>query len=57
MITALDHIAVAVRDFDTAVDAYRRLLGRDPELEPRDGASRAWFHFPNMALEVIAASG
>jgi catechol 2,3-dioxygenase-like lactoylglutathione lyase family enzyme len=57
VITALDHIAIAVREFDTAVDAYRRLLGRDPELEPRDGASRAWFHFPNMALEVIAPSG
>jgi catechol 2,3-dioxygenase-like lactoylglutathione lyase family enzyme len=57
MIVALDHIAVAVRDFEASVDAYRRLLGREPELEPRDGADRAWFHFPNMALEVIAASG
>jgi catechol 2,3-dioxygenase-like lactoylglutathione lyase family enzyme len=57
MITALDHIAVAVSDFEASVDAYRRLLGREPELEPRDGADRAWFHFPNMALEVIAASG
>lgn len=57
MIRALDHIAVAVRDFEASVDAYRRLLGREPELEPRDGADRAWFHFPNMALEVIAASG
>jgi catechol 2,3-dioxygenase-like lactoylglutathione lyase family enzyme len=57
MIRALDHIAVAVRDFEASVDAYRRLLGREPELEPRDGADRAWFHFPNMALEVIAPSG
>jgi catechol 2,3-dioxygenase-like lactoylglutathione lyase family enzyme len=57
VITALDHIAVAVGDFEASVDAYRRLLGREPELEPRDGADRAWFHFPNMALEVIAASG
>ena len=57
MITGLDHVAIAVRDFDAAVDAYRRLLGREPEMEPRDGADRAWFHFPNMALEVIAPSG
>ena len=57
MITALDHIAVAVRDFDAAVDGYRRLLAREPQLEPRDGANRAWFHLSNMALEVIAPSG
>src|ERR1700712_1916911 len=57
MIVGLDHVAVAVRDFEASVDAYRRLFGREPELEPRDGADRAWFHFPNMALEVIAASG
>lgn len=57
MITALDHIAVAVRNFEASVDAYRRMLGREPALEPRDGANRAWFHFPNMALEVIAPSG
>ncbi|MGZ5948300.1 MAG: VOC family protein [Caulobacteraceae bacterium] len=54
LIGGLDHIAIAVRDFDAAVDGYRRLLGREPELEPRDGADRAWFHLANMALEVIA---
>jgi catechol 2,3-dioxygenase-like lactoylglutathione lyase family enzyme len=57
MIVGLDHIAVAARDFEAAVDGYRRLLGREPELEPRDGADRAWFHLANMALEVIAPSG
>ena len=57
MITGLDHMAVAVRDFDAAVDGYRRLLGREPDLEPRDGAKRAWFRLPNMALEVIAPDG
>jgi catechol 2,3-dioxygenase-like lactoylglutathione lyase family enzyme len=57
MIGGLDHVAIAVRDFDAAVDGYRRLLGREPELEPRDGANRAWFHLANMALEVIAAAG
>jgi catechol 2,3-dioxygenase-like lactoylglutathione lyase family enzyme len=57
VILGLDHMALAVRDFDAAVDGYRRLIGREPELEPRDGANRAWFHLPNMALEVIAPSG
>ncbi|THD74221.1 MAG: glyoxalase [Phenylobacterium sp.] len=57
MIEGLDHVAVAVRDFDAAVEGYRRLLGREPELEPRDGAMRAWFHLQNTALEVIAPSG
>lgn len=57
MITALDHVAVAVRDFAAAVEGYRRLLGREPELEPRDGAERAWFHLANTALEVIAPGG
>jgi catechol 2,3-dioxygenase-like lactoylglutathione lyase family enzyme len=57
VISALDHVAVAVRDFAAAVEGYRRLLGREPELEPRDGADRAWFHLANTALEVIAPSG
>lgn len=57
MITGLDHIAVAVRDFDAGLDGYRRLLGREPDLEPRDGAKRAWFRLPNMALGVIAPDG
>lgn len=57
MITGLDHIAVAVRDFAAACDGYRRLLGREPELQPGGGAERAWFHLGNMSLEVIAPHG
>jgi catechol 2,3-dioxygenase-like lactoylglutathione lyase family enzyme len=57
MIRGLDHIAIAVRDFDAATDGYRRLLGREPDFAPREGARRAWFRFPNMALEVIAPDG
>jgi catechol 2,3-dioxygenase-like lactoylglutathione lyase family enzyme len=57
VITGLDHLAVAVIDFDAAVDGYRRLLGREPDLEPGGGAQRAWFRLPNMALEVIAPDG
>ncbi|MGH6967178.1 MAG: VOC family protein [Phenylobacterium sp.] len=57
MITALDHVAIAVEDFEAAVDGYRRLLGREPDLEPGGGAKRAWFRFSNMALEIIAPDG
>jgi catechol 2,3-dioxygenase-like lactoylglutathione lyase family enzyme len=53
----LDHVTVAVRDFDAATDGYRRLLGLEPDLEDGGGARRAWFRFPNMALEVIAPDG
>ncbi len=58
MITAIDHIALAVRDLDAAVDGYRRMLGREPNWIGGDGGARhAWFQFPNMALDVIAPHG
>ncbi len=53
----LDHVTIAVRDVDAAIDAYRRLLGLEPDIEPGGGAKRAWFRFPNMALEVIGPDG
>ena len=57
MITALDHVAIAVRDVEAVADAYRRLLGVEPDREDGDGAARAWFRFPNMALEIIGPQG
>jgi catechol 2,3-dioxygenase-like lactoylglutathione lyase family enzyme len=58
MITALDHVALAVRDLDAAVDGYRRLLGVEPNWIGGDGGARhAWFQLPNMALDVIAPHG
>ena len=57
MISGLDHIAVAVEDFGAAVEGYRLLTGREPELDPREGADRAWFRLLNMALEIIAVGG
>jgi len=53
----LDHVTVAVRDADAAADAYQRLLGLAPDREDGGGAKRAWFRFPNMALEVIGPDG
>jgi catechol 2,3-dioxygenase-like lactoylglutathione lyase family enzyme len=58
MIHALDHVAVAVEDLDTAVRDYEALLGRVPERTAElAGAVRAWFHLENMSLELIAACG
>lgn len=58
MITGLDHIALAVRDLDAAVDGYRRLLGLEPNWLGGDGGARhAWFQLPNMALDVISPLG
>lgn len=58
MITGLDHVALAVRDLDAAVAAYRALLGREPNWIGGDGGARhAWFQLPNMALDIISPSG
>lgn len=58
MITALDHVALAVRDLDAAVEGYRRLLGVEPNWLGGDGGARhAWFQLGNMALDVIAPHG
>jgi catechol 2,3-dioxygenase-like lactoylglutathione lyase family enzyme len=56
VITALDHIALAVRDLPAAIDGYTKLLGVEPNWVGGDGGARhAWFQFPNMALDVITA--
>ncbi len=58
MIGGLDHVALAVRDLDAAVDGYARLFGAAPEWVGRGGGVRqAWFQFPNMALDLIAPEG
>ncbi len=58
MITDLDHVVLAVRDFDAAVAGYEALLGRQARrTEPAGGAVRAWFRLANVALEIIAPTG
>lgn len=54
MIDGLDHVVVAVRDLDSSAEGYRQLFGRAPVILTGGGARRAWFQFPNMALELIA---
>ncbi len=58
MISALDHIALVVRDLDEAAARYTTLLGRAPNWRGRDGgAEHVWFQLDNMALDVIAPIG
>lgn len=58
MITALDHIALAVGDLDAAVAGYRILLGREPTCVREDnGAWHARFQLETMALKVISPDG
>lgn len=58
MITAIDHVALAVRDLDPVIDGYRRMLGREPNWIGGDGGARhAWFQLPNMALDIITPHG
>ncbi len=58
MITQIDHIALAVHDLDSAMDAYQRMLGLEPNWIGGDGGARhAWFQLPNMALDLISPSG
>ena len=58
MIDALDHLAIATGDLGAAVVAYEALLGHTAAREaPHGGAERAWFHLPNVSLELIAPEG
>jgi catechol 2,3-dioxygenase-like lactoylglutathione lyase family enzyme len=58
MIDALDHLAIATGELEPAVNAYEGLLGRPAVREAsRAGAERAWFHLPNISIELIAPSG
>jgi catechol 2,3-dioxygenase-like lactoylglutathione lyase family enzyme len=59
MITALDHVVIAVRDLDAGVSAYRTLLGRAPSWRAEaygGGAEIAAFSLANVSVELIAPS-
>jgi catechol 2,3-dioxygenase-like lactoylglutathione lyase family enzyme len=59
MLTALDHVVIAVRDLDAASDAYTRLLGRSPSWRgehPRAGTSNVLYRLENTYLELLAGT-
>jgi catechol 2,3-dioxygenase-like lactoylglutathione lyase family enzyme len=57
MLTGVDHVTVAVREIDAAVDAYERLLGAPPSwrgTHPALGTEGALFALSNAAVELVA---
>lgn len=58
MLSSLDHVALVVRDLEGATAQYQSLLGRAPTWRGADGgAAHWWFQLPNIALDIIAATG
>jgi catechol 2,3-dioxygenase-like lactoylglutathione lyase family enzyme len=58
MFSALDHIALVVRDLDAATAQYQALLGKAPSWRGADGgAAHSWFQLANVALDIIAPTG
>jgi len=58
LLTALDHIAVVVRDLRATTAHYSELLGRAPKwLGGDSGAEYAQFQLSNTALEIMAPTG
>ena len=58
MISALDHIALIVRDLPAATARYTKLLGCAPNWHGADGgAENVWFQLDNTALDIIAPTG
>ncbi len=51
----LDHVAIAVNDFDETVNSYKKLFGVEPEVEVDDGRGLkiAIFHLENVRIEVM----
>jgi catechol 2,3-dioxygenase-like lactoylglutathione lyase family enzyme len=53
-ITALDHIALVVRDLDATLEGLTRIFGREPNWRGTGGGMRhAWYQFGNTALDVL----
>lgn len=60
MLTALDHVILAVRDLDAATRDTARMLGRRPSWRgehPSAGSENTLFRLENTYLELLAPSG
>ncbi len=51
----LDHVAIAVNDFDETVNSYTKLFGVEPEIETDEdrGLKIAVFKLENVRIEVM----
>jgi methylmalonyl-CoA/ethylmalonyl-CoA epimerase len=60
MLTRIDHVGIAVRDLDAAVDVYQRLLGRSPthrQLVESDGIEAVMFEVGESRVELLGSTG
>ena len=58
--TDLDHVGVAVRDLEAAVDLYRVVLGAEPahrEVMEREGVEEALFRVGSSYVQLLAPTG
>lgn len=60
VLSALDHVILAVEDLDAATRSYTRLLGRSPSWRgehPAMGTANTLFRLDNVYLELLAPAG
>jgi methylmalonyl-CoA/ethylmalonyl-CoA epimerase len=58
VLTDIDHVGVAVRDLDAAVDEYRRAFGIEPvhrELVEDQGVEEVMFHVGTSFIQLLGA--
>jgi methylmalonyl-CoA/ethylmalonyl-CoA epimerase len=59
LLTEIDHIAIAVRDLDAAIDYYRRAFGAEVahrEIVERDGVEEALLKVADSYIQLTAAT-
>ena len=59
VLTEIDHVAIAVRDLDAAIDWYRNALGAEVEhreVVERDGVEEALLAVAESYVQLIAAT-
>ena len=60
MIGRLNHVAIAIPDFDVAPEEYRTMLGAKvsaPQPEPAHGVTVVFVELPNTKVELLAPLG
>jgi methylmalonyl-CoA epimerase len=60
VLTAVDHVAIAVEDLDAAVELYRRVFGMEPvhrEVVESQGVEEALFAVGDSWIQLVAALG
>lgn len=60
MLTAIDHVGIAVEDLDAAVERYRRALGVEPahrEVVESQGVEEVLFELGGSYVQLLGALG